>query len=86
VEVNSSPATATRPPSATGNSQRQRQPALKREKVEQASGDLFYVLVILNYNELDHSLPAWVPAWVPVPTNFKYYYHCGVGKKIGLLI
>jgi hypothetical protein len=25
-------------------------------------------------------------ACVPVSTNFKYYYHCGVGKKIGLVI
>ncbi len=37
---------------------------------------------ILTYNELDHSLPACLP----VSTNFKYYYHCGVGKKIGLVI
>jgi hypothetical protein len=44
----------------------------------------------LRYNELDHSLPAWVPgclrACVPVSTNFKYYCHCRVGKKIGLVI
>jgi hypothetical protein len=37
---------------------------------------------ILTYNELDHSLPACLP----VSINFKYYYHCGVGKKIGLVI
>jgi hypothetical protein len=41
-----------------------------------------YVHTILTYNELDHSLPACVP----VSINFKYYYLCGVGKKIGLVI
>jgi hypothetical protein len=35
-----------------------------------------------SYKELDHSLPACLP----VSINFKYYYHCGVGKKIGLVI
>jgi hypothetical protein len=40
------------------------------------------ILFILTYNELDHSLPACAP----VSTNFKYYYHCGAGKKIGLVI
>jgi hypothetical protein len=42
----------------------------------------------LTYNELDHSLPApaCLPACLAVSTNFKYYYHCRVGKKIGLVI
>ncbi len=38
-------------------------------------------LIILTYNELNHSLPACMP----VSANFKYYYHCGAEKRWGRL-